>query len=262
MGIVTLLSDFGSASPYPAQMKAVLASSCDAALVDITHDVPRHDVRTGAYLLAAVAAATPAGTVHLAVVDPGVGTARQGLVVAAGGQLFVGPDNGLLIPAARRLGVMRVYALSLPQDRPVSATFHGRDVFAPAAARLARGAPPHALGTPTDRWVDLDLGAGSRRGRRLSGAVIYVDAFGNLITNIPSSLLPEMGAPLEVVVGRRRGRAVAAPAYGAAGRGALVVVPGSDGLLEVAVREGDAASRLQAAAGARVTITVGSGRHR
>ncbi len=260
-GIVTLLSDFGSSSPYPAQMKAVLASRCDAALVDITHDVPRHDVRTGAYLLAAVAATTPAGTVHLAVVDPGVGTARQGLVVAAGGQLFVGPDNGLLLPAARRLGAPQVYVLE-PPDRPVAATFHGRDVFAPAAARLARGTPPHALGAPAQRWVDLDLGAGSRRGRRLRGDVIYVDAFGNLITNIPSSFLPEAGVPVEVVVGRARARARAVPTYGAVKPGALAVVPGSDGLLEVAVREGAAAARLRAAAGARVTITVKAARGR
>jgi S-adenosylmethionine hydrolase len=260
--IVTLLSDFGSASPYPAQMKAVLAAACDAVLVDITHDVPRHDVRAGAYLLAAVAAAAPAGTVHLAVVDPEVGTARRGLVVEAGGQLFVGPDNGLLLPAARRLGTPQVYALPVPQDLPVSATFHGRDVFAPVAARLARGTPPHVVGRPLDRWVDLDLGTGVRRGSRLRGEVIYVDPFGNLITNIPSSALPERDVPVELTVGRARARGRVARTYGAVARGALAVVPGSDGLLEVAVREASAAARLRASAGAPVTITVGGWEHR
>src|SRR2546422_7221811 len=99
--IVTLLSDFGSGSPYPGQMKAVLASSCDAVFIDITHDIPRHDVRAGAYLLAAVARTTPAGTVHLAVVDPGVGTTRRALGVASRGPMFIRPDNGLLVAAAK-----------------------------------------------------------------------------------------------------------------------------------------------------------------
>src|SRR5205809_5395700 len=109
--IVTLLSDFGSESPYPAQMKAVLASSCDAVLINITHDIPRHDVRAGAYVLSAVARTTPAGTVHLAVVDPGVGTTRRPLIVASGGQCFVGPDTGLMLTAAKRVGRPHEYVI-------------------------------------------------------------------------------------------------------------------------------------------------------
>src|SRR5437899_11128938 len=112
--IVTLLSDFGSESPYPAQMKAVLASSCDAVLIDITHDIPRHDIRAGAYVLSAVARTTPAGTVHLAVVDPGVGTTRRPLIVASGGQCFIVPDDGLLLPAANRAGPPRAFELIAP----------------------------------------------------------------------------------------------------------------------------------------------------
>src|SRR5437667_344686 len=113
--IITLLSDFGSGSPYPGQMKAVLASSCDAVFIDITHDIPRHDVRAGAYVLSAVARTTPAGTVHLAVVDPGVGTTRRPLIVASGGQCFVGPDNGLLLPAAKRVGRPHAYVIQAPE---------------------------------------------------------------------------------------------------------------------------------------------------
>jgi len=256
--IITLLSDFGSGSPYPAEMKAVLAGQCEAVLIDITHDVPRHDVRTGAYLLAAVARSTPAGTVHLAVVDPGVGTARRPVVVISGGQSFVGPDNGLLLPAARRVGRPRVYEITAPDivQASGSSTFHGRDIFAPAVARLARGTPPDALGRPVDRFVDLDLGVGRRTRGALTGTVIYVDAFGNLVTNIPAAALMPDGRPVGVTVGRRRLRAVAARTYGDVPSGRVAVVPNSDGLLEVAVREGSAAARLAAARGSTVTITL------
>lgn len=260
--IVTLLSDFGSGSPYPAEMKAALVSLCEASLIDITHDVPRHDIRTGAYLLSAVARSTPAGTVHLAVVDPGVGTARRPIIVSSGGQSFVGPDNGLLLPAAKRVGRPRVYEITGPDilQGPVSSTFHGRDIFAPAAARLVQGTPPDALGRTVDAYVDLDLGAGRRRGAALAGEVIYVDAFGNLITNIPAEALVADGRPVAVTVGRRRLRAVSATAYGDVPSGSVAVVPNSDGLLEVAVREGSAASRLSATRGSLVTITVRASR--
>ncbi len=217
-GIVTLLSDFGSGSPYPGQMKAVLASSCDAVLIDITHDIPRHDVRAGAYVLSAVARTTPAGTVHLAVVDPGVGTTRRPLIVASGGQCFVGPDNGLLLPAAKRVGRPHAYVIQAPEilRSVASSTFHGRDLFAPVAAQLVLGTPPQALGGVVEDPVELTLGA----------------------------------------IGRRRIRATAARTYGNVARGDIAVVPGSDGLLEVAVREGSAATRLAVSQGAKVRIEV------
>lgn len=260
--IVTLLSDFGSASPYPAQMKAVLASSCDAVFIDITHDVPRHDVRAGAYLLSAVVRTTPAGTVHLAVVDPGVGTTRTPLIISSGGQWFVGPDNGLLLPAAKRLGHPRVYEMTADSPDAVSATFHGRDIFAPAAARLARGTPADALGRVITQFVDLDLGTGRREGDALVGEVIYVDAFGNLITNIPAGALEAGGGPLTLIAGRRRARAAAARTYGDVAPGGLAVVAGSDGLLEVAVRDGSAAEHLAAGSGATLRIIRGVSRKR
>lgn len=255
-GIITLLSDFGSSSPYPAQMKAVLARLCDATLLDISHDVRRHDVRMGAYLLAAVVPHTPAGTVHLAVVDPGVGTARRPLIVVAGGQFFVGPDNGLLLPAARRIGQHSVYEISDPAivDAPVSGTFHGRDVFAPAAARLANGALPESLGRTIGGFVDLDFGTGRREGERLLGSVIYIDPFGNLITNISADLLEDLGKSVSVTVGRRRASGMTAATYGDVASGALAVVRGSDGSVEIAVSEGSAADLLAASPGAEVRI--------
>ena len=256
--IVTLLSDFGSGSPYPAQMKIVLASSCEAMLIDITHDVPRHDVRAGAYLLAAVARTTPAGTVHLAVVDPGVGTTRRPLVVASGGQMFIGPDNGLLVPAAKRVGRPQPFEIIAPEilQSVSSFTFHGRDIFAPVAARLVRGTPPQALGRAVEDFVDLTLEAGRRVGNALLGEVLYVDAFGNLITNIPAGELGRDGAVIHLTVGRRRARAAAARTYGDVARGDIAVVPGSDGLLEIAVREGSAAKYFAASRAAKVRIEL------
>ena len=258
MQIVTLLSDFGSGSPYPAQMKAAVASVCDATFIDISHDVRRHDVRMGAYLLASVASRTPAGTVHLGVVDPGVGTARRPLIVIAGGQYFVGPDNGLLLPAAKRLGRPRGYEITAPEilQAGVSTTFHGRDIFAPAAGRLARGMPADVLGRPAGKWMDLEFGTGRRDGGVISGEVIYVDAFGNLITNIPVSLLNWERAPMTVTVRRRSFRAAVGRTYGDLERGIVGVVPGSDGMLEIALRDGDAAGRTGASAGAGVVIRL------
>lgn len=255
--VVTLLSDFGSATPYPAAMKVVLAEYCDAALIDISHDVARHDVRMGAYLLRTMVPFTPAGTVHLAVVDPGVGTARRALIVVSGGQSFVGPDNGLLLPAAKRLGQPRVFAITNPTRRTgISTTFHGRDLFAPVAGRLVRGVPPEAMGVPAEDYVDLDLGAGRREGAFLRGTIIYVDHFGNLITNISSALLPGAGRAVRIAIGRKTASGAVAGTYGAAVPGALVVVPGSDGFAEVAEREGSAADRLHGTAGMSVRITL------
>lgn len=254
---VTLLSDFGSHSPYPAAMKAVVAALCDAVLIDITHDVPRHDVRAGAYRLWTVAPWTPVGTVHLAVVDPGVGTARRALIVTSGGQSFVGPDNGLLIPAAHRVGTPRAYVITDPVllEGIRSTTFHGRDLFALAAGHLARGTPPEALGTPVAEVTALEFGLGREERRVLVGVILDVDPFGNLITNVPAGLLPAAGAAVTVRAGRRTAGAVIGRTYGDAPRGRMVVVPGSDGFVEIAVREGRAAEVLGAAPGGSVRIS-------
>jgi S-adenosylmethionine hydrolase len=255
--IVTLLSDFGSTSPYPAAMKAVLARRSGPVIIDISHDVPRHDVQAGAFLLYSAAPHFPAGTVHLAVVDPGVGTARRPLIVVSAGQTFVGPDNGLLMPAARRLGTPAMFEITDPVilGRGISSTFHGRDVFAPAADLLIQGTPPAAIALPLTDFVDLDFGTGRRINGGLAGQVIYVDAFGNLVTNIPSGLLEGYRGPAQVRVGRRRGAGRFARTYGDVRPGRLAVVGCSDGLVEIAIREGHAARRFGAAAGAAVRVS-------
>jgi S-adenosyl-L-methionine hydrolase (adenosine-forming) len=258
MRVLTFLSDFGSGSPYPAAMKAVAAGLCEATLLDISHDVPAQSVRGGAYLLWSVASVCPPGTVHCAVVDPGVGTERAALAVASGTQVFVGPDNGLLLPAARRLGDPRVYRLTNPAywRTPLSATFHGRDVFAPAAGHLAAGAPISALGDPAGTYVDLVLPRGRRRGEALEGEVLWVDPFGNLITTIPGPLVSTLPAGTSVIVeappGSLRGRC--GRTFSDVAPGDVVVLTGSDDLVEVAVNGGSAAARLGVAPGAALRI--------
>jgi S-adenosyl-L-methionine hydrolase (adenosine-forming) len=258
MRLLTFLSDFGLDSPYPAAMKAVASAICDARFLDISHAVPRHAIRTGAYLLWSVAPVCPAGTVHCAVVDPGVGTARAPLAVAAGGQIFVGPDNGLLLPAARRLGVPEVYRLTNPAywRHPVSATFHGRDIFAPAAAHLAAGAAVEAVGEAAPEYVDLAIEEGGWDGSSLRGAVLWVDPFGNLVTTIPGNLLARLaeGRNAVVEVGAKGLCAGVGRTFGDAPPGGAVIVKGSDGLVEVALNRGRAADVLAAAPGDPVRV--------
>jgi S-adenosylmethionine hydrolase len=256
--VLTFLSDFGRASQYPAAMKAVAAAICEAAFVDISHDVPPLAVRGGAYLLWSVAPIFPPGTVHCAVVDPGVGTTRAALAVASGGQFFVGPDNGLLVPAARRCGVPTVYRLTDPAywRTPVSATFHGRDVFAPVAAHLASGVPLEALGEPAARYVDLTLPVGRWDGTCLRGEVLWIDPFGNLVTTIPGGSIEHLTGTRAVVVETESGalQAAVARTFGDVARGAAAVLVGSDGMVEVAVNSGSAAARTGASVGGRVHI--------
>ena len=261
MPLLTFLSDFGGASPYPAAMKvAALAIAPQAMLVDISHDVRPGAIREGAYLLWAVAPTCSGGTVHCVVVDPGVGTDRAPLAVASGGQVFVGPDNGVLLPAARRVGTPAVYRLTNPAywRPPVSPTFHGRDIFAPAAAHLAVGAPLADLGEPFAGWIDCAFPAGGWDGSALLGEVLWIDGFGNLITSIPGALLAEVppSAATAVDTPLRSVPAKIAQTFGDVAAGEAVVLVGSDGMVEVAVNQGRASARLRATVGTRIRIRM------
>jgi len=259
MPLVTLLTDFGDDSPYPAEVRAVLCAPTFGApirVVDITHRVPRHDVRRGAYLLRTACTAFPEGTVHVAVVDPGVGTERRPLAIRAGGMVFVGPDNGLLLPAARAVGSPEIRQILHPDLRrlEVSSTFHGRDLFAPAARWLALGFPFEAVGPRVEDPVELPLGPASRSENLLQGEVLAADPFGNLATNLPGTWLADLPGRLEVVVAGRRYLAKRVRTYGEGERGELLVLVGSDGFVEVAVREGSALERLGAQPGDPVAL--------
>jgi hypothetical protein len=254
--VIALLTDFGTRDWYVAAMKGVLLSRCpNARLVDITHEVPPQDVVAGAFILAAAAPWFPRDSVFLAVVDPGVGTGRPLLAVRAGGRCFVGPDNGLLAPAVG--SSPRVRAVRLRPTRewlsPVSATFQGRDVLAPVAAALARGRALATLGTPVGRLAPLPAPAPQRRGRAVHGQVVHIDAFGNLITNLPGPLLTGWtGASVRYK--QRDARVVSS--YGRGRPRELIAVVGSLGLVELAIREGSAAWTFGAARGDEVRVTA------
>jgi S-adenosylmethionine hydrolase len=253
--IITLTTDFGASSPYVAAMKGVILSIAPSVtLVDVSHEVPPQDVRAGAILLAEVIPWFPAGTIHLAVVDPGVGTARRLVALAAGRQRFVGPDNGLFSRVAALARPEQIVSLENPRYRlePTSATFHGRDILAPAAAHLARGLDLAELGPPLDALVTLAWPEPRVAGERIAGQIEWVDKFGNLITNLRAAHL-ETAAP-----GRWRIECGGAEigglvrTYGDRPAGELVALIGSGGRLEVAVVQGSAAQRLRLGAGAPV----------
>jgi S-adenosylmethionine hydrolase len=252
MSIVTLLTDFGSADHYVAEMKGVLLSRAPSAtLVDVTHGITPGDVRSGAYILGRIWHRFPPGTIHMAVVDPGVGTSRAALAFAAHSHFFMGPDNGVFTPVLRDA---EVEAVVLPTPESASPTFHGRDLFAPAAAALADGAPLHTLGEPFQGIPErLAYTVPHYEGKTVVGEVIYIDRFGSLITNLTTELVPNYATleieDLDLGPLRRTFNDVTA--------GGLLAYVGSGGAIEIAVRNGSAARRLGVGVGGRVRARLG-----
>jgi S-adenosylmethionine hydrolase len=250
--VITLLTDFGLADPYVGMMKGVIASICPGAnVVDMTHEVPPHDIRTGAFFLERSFRYFPPGTVHVAIVDPGVGTSRKPLALRSEGHLFVGPDNGLLCLAARRPRAVKLTRASYFRAA-ISNTFHGRDVFAPVAAHLAAGAPFESLGPHVRRMVKLPGVHPRRVARGLRGSVACVDRFGNLITNLDLAAWKSLRRP-RLAAGSFTATDLSS-SYGAVRRGELAIVLGGYGLLEIAAREASAAKILGLGAGALVDL--------
>ena len=252
MPIITLLTDFGTSDSYVAEVKGILLGICqEAVLVDVTHSVPPGDVRAGAYLLGRAWRRFPRRTVHLAVVDPGVGTPRAPLALHAHDHWFVGPDNGLFTPV---LANAEVQIVVLPVPPSASPTFHGRDIFAPAAASLARGTPLAALGTPFGGIPERLATTEPRyEGKSVVGEIVYVDRFGTLVTNLDPELVPPY-AVLEVEgleIGPLRRTFADVPT------GGLVAYLGSGGAVEIAVRDGSAARRLGLGVGGRIRARLG-----
>lgn len=260
-GVVTLLTDYGLDDPYVGIVKGVLWRDAPRlrAVVDLTHAVPPGDVATAAFLLERSWSTYPAGSVHLAIVDPGVGTARALLLVEARGHVFVGPDNGLLAPliASEPMVVVRRVGSSAPVRGP-STTFDGRDRFAPLVARLVEGDPPAAFGEAAS-GADSHQRLEAKEPRRLTdgsitAVVIHVDRFGNLITNLPFIWLAEAGADWRerwsCAVGKQSLALVRT--YGDAKGSAAVALANSYDRMEVALARGNAAQALGLARGAEV----------
>lgn len=248
MAIVTLTTDFGTADGYVGAMKGVLLSRAPGThVVDIAHDLPRQDISAAAHALTNVIPHFPPGTIHVCVVDPGVGTDRKPVIVVDKDQLLVGPDNGLFsLVAPRPTAAYEIRERDFRRDRP-SSTFHGRDIFAPAAAALARGAKPEAAGPQVVLRGRIPI-LEAPEGRSVT--VAHVDVFGNLITNLPAKRIPaEVGF-------RVAGRDIAglSKTFESVGEGELMAYIGSRQTLEIAVRNGNAAELLGASRGTVIEV--------
>lgn len=277
---IALLTDFGLEDHYVGVMKAVIARICPAAqVIDLTHAIQPQNIHQAAFLLANAVRYFSPGTVFVVVVDPGVGSARRAQVVRAGEYVFVAPDNGVLSYVLAELGAETAAAIELTQAAyrlpVVSSTFHGRDIFAPAAAHLASGVPAEAMGQPLEEPVSLSQPTLSLRREAVIGEVLHIDRFGNIITSIGRLAWDaDGGLKLEAAFGVDRGRQVSVPAQSTVElRGQIVAqisrtyaeVPheaplallSSDGFLELAVRQGSAAEVFGAQVGDSVLVTLG-----
>jgi S-adenosylmethionine hydrolase len=266
---IAILTDFGYRDHYAGAMKGVIASICpQAPIIDLTHGIPPQQVLAGVLALRESVDFFPGGTIFLGVVDPGVGTARKPIAVETkSGPRLVGPDNGLLWLAAERAEIKKIVELRSPRYRlpKLSASFHGRDIFAPAAAWLWRGVPMSELGPPLQTMNQLDPGTSViEKQRQLDGEIIYVDGFGNLITNISRVTFERFASRFQQcrlsIRIKRRPPLSLYNAYAEAPQGAPLAIFGSFDLLEIAVRNGDAATYFGAGLGVPVLIRAATSR--
>ena len=258
--MITLTSDFGLKDPYVAEMKGVILTiNPNAILIDITHEVAQFDVRAGAFMLASAAPYFPAGTVHLAVVDPGVGTQRRAIIIQTKKSFFVGPDNGVLFLVAQNQGIEHIYHLTNPKFMlsSVSRTFHGRDVFAPAAAYLDRGVEPTEFGEEISDPVSPQFAKVKRANGSLIGEVMHVDDFGNIITNINQTDIAQNQIKLvKVELPSISLQLAFGETYAEAKAKEPIALIGSHGFFEIALNRGNAAEKFHVKAGDKIVFTV------
>ncbi len=254
--MITLTTDFGLKDPYVAEMKgAILTIKPDAKIIDITHLVPKYDIRTGAFMLASSADYFPKRTVHVGVVDPGVGTQRRAIVVETNRGFFVGPDNGILILAAQKQGIRGVWELvntkfMLPQ---VSSTFHGRDIFAPAAASIDDGVAPEKFGPQVTDAVTPQFAQPKQRNGTTVGEVLTIDDFGNIITNITVEERAIEAARVKLKT--ENFKLSFAATYADAKSSEPIAIVGSHGFLEIALNQASAAKKFCVKTGDAVEFT-------
>jgi S-adenosylmethionine hydrolase len=252
MRVVTLLSDFGLRDGYVAQMKGAILENClDATVVDISHEIERHNIPMGSFTLETTAPYFPKGTIHVAVVDPGVGSARKAIVIECNAGLLIGPDNGLMARASEKLGLKSIYEIREKefQRKHLSSTFHGRDVFAYTAGLIASGRRPEEVGPKVSKLEKLPLSSPRLSGKKLVCQVLHVDIFGNVITNVGEKVVRKIpvkvGGSVEIRSGTRKLQAQYARSYYEVDKGAMAVLLGSQGFLEIAIREGSARDKLK-----------------
>ena len=257
--IITLTTDFGYQDSFVGIMKGVIASiNPQARVIDITHGISPQDILAGALTLRHSVKYFPPGTIHVTVVDPGVGGARQPLLMQGEGNYFLGPDNGVLSLAVENVGSAHIVQLTNPTYHlhPTSTTFHGRDIFAPAAAHLSLGIPVRAFGEPWDNIVRVSTPEVVRKERRIQGEIVYIDQFGNLFTNIGEhDLSGQLLETLDIGIGSVRVHGLSQH-YARAQEGEFVAVVNSWGLLEIAVYKDNAKQRTGARIGDKVEVVL------
>jgi S-adenosyl-L-methionine hydrolase (adenosine-forming) len=251
MATITLLSDFGLDDPYVAEMKGViLTANPDLNIVDVSHGIERHNVAIGSFVLEAALPYFPKGSIHVAVVDPGVGTERLPLVLHCKRGILVGPDNGLLVRAAEKLGFERAYQIDTQRFKgeKISSTFHGRDIFARTAASLANGLKPTDVGSEVKRLARLDIPRVRISREVAKCTVLYVDSFGNVILNLADEHIGQLGIHegdhVTIRSKRRRFPGLIGKTYWDLPHAQLGIIQGSQGYLEIAMGEGNAATKL------------------
>jgi S-adenosylmethionine hydrolase len=256
--LITLTSDFGLKDPYVAEMKGVILTiNSQAAIIDVTHNVEKFNIRIGAFMLASVAPYFPKGTINVAVIDPDVGTERRAILIQTKRGFFVGPDNGVLMLAAQNQSIEHLYEISNPKFMltKVSSTFHGRDVFAPAAAHLDKGIKPSEFGPEITKAATPKFANVERRNSSLIGEVWHIDDFGNIITNISQKDLPQNrvanvklpGVLQNIFFGKT---------YAQAKVNEPLALIGSHGFLEIALNQGNAAEKFHAKAGDKIEVST------
>jgi S-adenosylmethionine hydrolase len=260
--IITLLSDFGTRDQYVGSMKGVIISICRRArIVDITHNIDKFSVSHGAYVLASIVSYFPAGTIHVCIVDPGVGTKRKALIVKTKRSYLVGPDNGVLMLAASREGLETLIEITNSKYvlGEVSSTFHGRDIFSAVAAYLANGVPVMEIGRETNEFIQSSFSKPVLTARKLSGEIIHLDDFGNIVTNITLADTSRLGiSPItrvKIVIGQVVHEMRFGMTYRDVAKGQPVALIGSTGFLEISINSGNAASSFKAREGWKVTIS-------
>lgn len=249
--IITLTTDFQDF--YPAEMKGVIYSiHPEVIVVDITHNILPYNIKQGAFILHSIVEWFPEKSIHVGVIDPGVGSDRAPIIIDCDKFMLVGPDNGLLTPAAHKVNKFKVYRITRTFGR-ISRTFHGRDIFAPTAGYLSKGMNPEEIGVRIKKWVELDLFDVRTHGSLIQGEILHVDSFGNLITNIKAHLLkdvaslflPEYGKTIPLV-----------EYYQEISQGELISIIGSHDLLEISVNQGSASSLLNLHPGDKISIMI------
>ena len=250
MHTVTFLTDFGGSSGYVSQMKGVVSSfSSEVNMIDISHQVPAQNIMAGSFILATTVPYMPKGSVHVGVVDPGVGTKRRGIVIVTNKHLFVGPDNGLFLPATRKCGLFRVYEITNEAlfQHPVSNTFHGRDIFASVAGHILRGISFDSIGKEVFDYVDLSFPQPTISAERIQAEILFVDDFGNLITNIDGNRFQQVFSENNTLMIKANDQtipSVFSKSYAFVVDKEILVTIGSHGFVEISVNKGRADSQL------------------